>query len=192
MTQAQREAIVIERLKRGFPAHRPPHPDLGAGWYLLTAATFEHRRHFVSSDELTALSLRIVEGFRSINSCVAAWIVLPNHYHVLAELDSLSQVGQMLGKIHGRSSRYANQRDATPGRKVWYKYSDRKIRNQRHYNTALHYVATNSVKHSYVDRASDWPWSNYHELIEANGVGWFDDLVRSYPLLNMGRGWDDV
>jgi putative transposase len=117
--------------------------------------------------------------------------VLPNHYHLLLQLDHPKQVGPALGRVHGRSSRYANQRDASPGRQVWYRYNDRKIRSERHFWTCLHYILKNPVKHKYVEAMSDWSWSCFHEVLDANGQSWINDLQWEYPLLDFGKGWDD-
>src|SRR5436309_1411691 len=62
MTPAERAAVVEMRRSRGFPLHKPPHPEQGAGWYFITAATFEHRRHFATPPELTALERRLLEA----------------------------------------------------------------------------------------------------------------------------------
>ena len=81
----------------------------------------------------------------------AGWVVLPNHYHALIYTDDLVQVGKTLGSVHGRSARYANLRDSSLGRRVWYKFNDRKMRSERHFWASLHYIAYNPVKHQYVD-----------------------------------------
>lgn len=191
MTPQQQKAILNLRQQRGFPLHRPPHLDQGAGWYLITGATFEHRRHFGEPRELTALELRLIEAFETAVLPCAAWVVLPNHYHALLKVQSLPHVGRAVGPVHGRSARYANQRDKAPKRQVWNRFSDRKIRSERHYWTTMHYIVMNPVKHGYVSRSTDWAWSCIHELLEENGPDWFNDLQRDYPLKDFGNGWDD-
>ena len=99
--------------------------------------------------------------------------------------------GKAIGLVHGRSSFYANQRDGTPGRQVWYKYVDRAIRSERHYWACLHYIIANSVKHGFAVRMDEWEWSSYHELLAEHGPAWIDDLCREFPLHGFGKGWDD-
>jgi putative transposase len=191
MTPEERKAIVAFRQSRGVPLHKPAHPDQGPAWYLITAATFEHVPHFAQPRELTALVRRLLEAFDAASLPCAGWVVLPNHYHAVVQTETLSAVGRALGPVHGRSARYANQRDATPGRQVWYKFSDRKIRSDRHFWTCLHYVIWNPVKHALVRDILDWPWSCVHEMLVAHGPEWIDDLRRDYALRDFGRGWDD-
>lgn len=78
-----------------------------------------------------------------------------------------------------------------PGRKVWHRFSDRVVRNDRHYATCLHYVFMNPVKHGYVDDALAWEWSNLGDFIRENGEERFGQLRRDYPLKGFGRGWND-
>lgn len=190
MTPEERNAVVEHRRSRGFPLHKPPHPDQGEGWYLITAATYEHRPRFPAVNELTALANRLVESFSEAAIECGGWVVFPNHYHALVRCQELRVVGRTVGRVHGRSSRYANLRDGTPGRKVWYQYTDRKMRSDRHYMATLHYVAFNPVKHGYVDEMRDWPWSSIHELIGNHGRSWIDDMTNRYPIGDYGDAWD--
>ena len=191
MTPEERKAVVELRRSRGFPWHKPPHPKLGEGWYLITAATFEHCHHFAAPNELTALERRLLEAFEAAGLPCGAWVVLPNHYHALLEVRDLAMVGRAIQPVHGRSARYANRRDAAPGRQVWYKFSDRKIRSERHYWACLHYIVHNPVKHGYTDDPADWLWSCYHALVEEHGTAWIEDLYREYPIDDFGKGWDE-
>ena len=191
MTPEQRRAIVEARRASGFPLHKPPHPNLGDGWYLISAATYEHRHQFPAPGELTALQRRLAEARDQISAPCAGWVVMPNHYHLLVQVAGLSLLGKALGAVHGRSARYANRRDGTAGRQVWYKYSDRKVRGERHFWTCLHYIVFNPVKHAFADEPFDWPWSCVHELRQQHGKTWIEDLRRDYPLRDFGRGWDD-
>lgn len=191
MTNEQRRAIVELRRSREFPLHKPPHKDYGQGWYLISAATFEHRPHFAAPNELTALTSRLLEALQGASIAIAGWVVMPNHYHLLAQLVRATQAGRAIGSVHGRSSHYANRRDATPGRQVWFKYSDRKVRSERHFWTCVHYIIFNPVKHDYVSEMANWPWSCYQDLLAAHGQEWIDDLRREFPLKDFGRSWDD-
>src|SRR4051794_39340463 len=103
LSPAERDAVVEQRRSCGFPLHKPPHPDQGAGWYFITAATFEHRRHFATPPELTALERRLLEALAAAELPCGGWVVLPNHYHVLLRAATLAAVGKALGPVHGRS-----------------------------------------------------------------------------------------
>src|SRR5688572_25948311 len=103
MTPEERGAIVEHRRSRGFPLHKPPHLASGEGWYLITAATYEHRPHFSAPNELQALETRLLEAFAESDTPCAGWVVLPNHYHALVHTTDLNRVGTAIGAVHGRS-----------------------------------------------------------------------------------------
>jgi len=191
MTPEQRLEIIELRRSRGFPIHKPPHIEQGTGWYFITAACYEHRAHFTSPDDLKALETRILGTLADESVPCAGWVVLPNHYHALIHTQSLRDVGRTIGRVHGGTSRLANLRDQTPGRQVWYKFTDRKMRSERHYWATLHYIIRNPVKHGYVQEPEDWPWSSVHELISGNGREWLRELANNYPLGEYGEGWDN-
>lgn len=191
MSPEERTAVVAERRSRGYPLHKPPHLEQGDGWYLISAATYEHVPHFTVANELTALTRRLLESFAEAELPCAGWVVLPNHYHALIQSDSVAKIGRAIGPVHGRSSRYANRRDEKPGRQVWFNFSDRKIRSERHYWATLHYIVRNPVKHGYVENADEWAWSCIHELLVTHGPEWLETLVSAYPLGEYGDKWDD-
>lgn len=190
MTPEERLAVVAHRRERGFPPHKPPHLHQGGGWYFISAATYEHKRHFSAPRELTALERRLLEAFVAAFVPCAGWVVFPNHYHALVYTQDLASLGRTIGRVHGRSAFYANLRDGRAGRRVWYKFRDRKIRSEGHYWACLHYIVSNPVKHQYAQTITSWPWSCVHELIKQYGEAWIDDLLRSYPVAEFGASWD--
>ena len=140
---------------------------------------------------MTALSRRLLGAVAGAGYGCGGWVALPNHYHLLLKLPSLDGVGRVLGAVHAKSAAYANLRDGTPGRQVWYRYSDRRVRSERHFGACLHYLFLNPVKHSHADDPRDWRWSSLSAWIGRNGEERFADLRLRYPLREFGRGWDD-
>ncbi len=120
-----------------------------------------------------------------------AWVVLANHYHLLAYVPDFEVLGQLFRSVHGPTSRLWNQADESPGRKVWYRYTDRAIRSERHYYTTLNYIHYNPVKHGYADSPYEWETSSVGWYLEHHGRDWLRDLWISYPLRAYGKQWDD-
>jgi REP element-mobilizing transposase RayT len=89
-----------------------------------------------------------------------AWVIMPNHVHVLIETRS----GWPLDKVlHTWKSYTAKQANALLGRSgaFWYReYHDRYIRNERHLEQAVRYVHGNPVKAGLAERAEDWPYGS--------------------------------
>jgi len=80
---------------------------------------------------------------------ILAWVILPNHYHILTTTVDFKWLSQELRLIHGRLARQWNLEDNLSGQ-VWHSYADRAIRSERHYYATLNYIHYNPVKHNWV------------------------------------------
>jgi putative transposase len=140
LTPEQQAEVVEERLARGYPAHSPPHPINDQPFYLLTAACYEHKHHVRSQERRRQILSKLSELFTENGVEMLAWVVLPNHYHLLVHVTKFRTLGRIFRLVHGAASRQWNLEDETPGRKVWYRYADRAIRSERHYYTTLNYI----------------------------------------------------
>jgi len=191
LTSEQREQLVQERLANGYPPHQPPHPLREEAYYLLTASCYEHKNHLhLAQRRQTLLDLLFAE-FIASGVVIRAWVVLLNHYHLLVHVKDFDELGVIFRQVHGPTALEWNKQDKTRGRKVWYRYSDRLIRSERHYYTTLNYIHYNPVKHRLVDSPYDWTWSSVHWYLENEGRQWLRDLWSSFTVRNYGSGWDD-
>jgi putative DNA methylase len=88
-----------------------------------------------------------------------AWVVMPNHVHVLATPlgRSLSNIVQNWKSFTSRSiNLHLGQRGA-----FWApEYFDRVVRDEVHYANALAYIAMNPVKAGLCGAAEDWRFSS--------------------------------
>lgn len=184
-------ATCAERTAKGQPRHSPPHLYDHRGWFLITAATYEHDSYFTSSADRSWLLDELRSTLNQQDIVLAAWVVLPNHYHLLLKISRLHPLSDLLRKVHARTSRELNWRDAVSGRQIWYRYSDRAIRSERHYHTTLNYLHHNPVKHGYASSPYDWEASSVHWYLEQWGNDALDRLWNDYPLISYGKGWDD-
>jgi putative transposase len=190
LTSEQRAELVQQRLACGFPPHSPPHPLRGQAFYLLTAACYEHACNIDSSDRRQRLLALLFGQCISHGIEIRAWVVLPNHYHLLAYISDFSELPIILRRVHGKTSRQWNIEDNRLGRKVWYRYTDRAIRSERHYYTTLNYIHYNPVKHKWEESPYDWVQSSISWYLEHYGRDWLRDLWVKYPVQDYGRGWD--
>ena len=191
MTRAEREAVVHWRREQGWPLHAPPHPIRQAGTYILTAATFEHAPLMAEAERRSEFSGRLLTSLQEIGAEMFAWVVLPNHYHVLATVRSLDGVSAALGRLHGSTSRTWNVVDGRVGRRVWYHFADRLIRNDGHFFRAISYIHGNAVKHGHAATPEEWRWSSLHDYLLAERHEWLRRIEARYPGDGLGRGWDD-
>lgn len=189
----ERGEIVNYRRNQGYPLHAPPHPFRSAGAYLISAANFEHRDVMHSPQRRTEFEVKLLNSVKEITEDLIAWVILPNHYHVLMIVQSLDHVSIALKHLHGTTSREWNIEDKLTGkRRVWYKFADTCIGNDTHLHMAFNYIHYNPVKHGYVSDPCDWPWSSLQRYHEDKGKNWLQEHWESYkPVDDFGKSWDD-
>ena len=119
-----------------------------------------------------------------------AWVVLPNHSHLLVYVAEGCRVKEVMGHLHGAMSHSWNLADQTRGRKVWCGYTDRYMRSPSHYLTTLNYIHYNAVKHGWVKSPYDWAESSVHWYLANFGREWLRDVWVRYPLKEYGKNWD--
>ena len=189
----ERDVILKQRCQRGYPLHAPPHPFRESGCYLITAANYKHIPVMHSTERLTEFETLLLDAMRKIDQAnIIGWVVLPNHYHLIIQLETLDQISRPLKNLHGTTSHAWNKQDQQAGkRQVWYKYSDRMIRNESHLYKAMNYIHYNPVKHGYITDVYEWPWSSVWMYYEERGRDWLRENWRLYPPGDMGDGWDD-
>jgi putative transposase len=191
------------RLSRGYPPHSPPHPVRDKQFYLLTAACYKHQYHMHSESRRQRLLEMMFDRFSNngseeistevltTNLRICAWFVLPNHYHLLVHIDNFEVLGELFRRIHGVTSRQWNVEDNVTKRKIWYSWSDRAIRSERHYYTTLNYPHYNPVKHGLVKSPYDGVESSVHWYLQAYGRQWLRDSWMQFPVRDYGKDWDD-
>lgn len=193
MSPEERESLLEHRKARSYPWHSPPHqllPDTRQ--YIITAACYEHAPVIgATAERMDELANLVIETANQNADEVFAWCVLPNHYHLVLQTSSIELLLAALGLTHGRTSFRWNGEDGRRGRKVWCNAFDREMRSDRHLWASINYTHHNAVKHGYVDRWQDWPWSSARNFLDEEGHERATYLWREYPVLDYGDGWDD-
>jgi len=89
---------------------------------------------------------------------INAWVILPDHMHCIWTLpENDSDYSSRWRDIKKTFTRALAQRD------VWQpRFWEHTLRNEEDYRRHMDYIYINPVKHGYVSRVSDWPWSTFH------------------------------
>lgn len=104
-------------------------------------------------------ALRFFDGQRYR---LEAWVVMPNHVHVLVEVWQ-TPLAQLLHSWKRHTSLEANRLLGRNGHFWEREYWDTLIRDEAHRVRARHYVESNPTKAKLVRDPADWPWSSAHE-----------------------------
>jgi putative transposase len=148
------------------------------GTYFFTVNTF--RRQPVLTDEPFRAALRhaIRVTQRTYPFDILAWVLLPDHLHVLWRLpDGDAATGVRWSLIKGQvtqaygnflsiekttTSRYKRREGTLWQRRFW----ERLILDDADFERHFDYIHINPVKHGYVTRAGDWPYSTFHRYVK--------------------------
>jgi REP element-mobilizing transposase RayT len=106
----------------------------------------------------TALE-QVLLRFEDLRYRVLAWIIMPNHAHILVELWDLP-ICELLKGWKGASARAINRLLGRTGELWQREFWDRYIRDEGHYAKAKHYIEWNPVKARLVREPQHWPYSS--------------------------------
>ncbi len=87
---------------------------------------------------------------------LAAWVMMPNHVHVLVELWTMP-LGRLCKAWKGASANAINHILRRSGEFWQEDYWDRYIRDEEHFRKALRYIELNPIKAGLSGTAADWP-----------------------------------
>lgn len=98
--------------------------------------------------------------FDGVRYRLSAWVVMPNHVHLLATPCVGHTLARIMHSIKSYTAHEANKllkRDGT----FWQKESfDRYIRDARHFAAAVRYIENNPVKAGLCRAPEEWPFSS--------------------------------
>lgn len=111
---------------------------------------------------------------------ILAVVVLPDHLHALWRLPDgdcdfavrWSLIKSGFSRQLPRSESISLSRHLKRERGIWQRrYWEHRLRDQDDVRAHIDYIHFNPVKHGYVQRASDWPYSSIHRFIRQGVVG---------------------
>ena len=152
------------------------------GTYFFTVAT--HRRLPMLTGENVRQALRegILRARQTLPFSIEAWVLLPDHLHTIWTLPAgdanfsarwaiikrhVSKMWGLMGKDPGlpNASRVQRKESTFWQRRFWEHY----IRDDEDFHRHFDYIHWNPVKHGYVLKVSDWPYSTFHRFV-AQGI----------------------
>ncbi len=91
---------------------------------------------------------------------LSAWVVMPNHVHLLLTPGSACSLSQIMKHLKSYTSHEANKILGRTGQFWMEDYFDRYIRDSKHFANAIRYIENNPVKAGLCASASDWKFSS--------------------------------
>jgi len=147
---------------------------LKGGCYFFTAALAERRSRLLT-ENIQALRTAFHEVKQAHSFKIEAVVILPDHLHCIWTLpegdDDFSTrwrqikaaFSRRLPKTEHRSKSRLNKGE----RGVWQRrFWEHAIRDEVDYQRHVDYIHYNPVKHGYVTRVVDWPFSSFHRYVK--------------------------
>ena len=124
---------------------------------------------------------------------IHGWVVLPEHLHCVMELPPgdadfatrwrLIKMG--FSKCLPPTERVSRVRAARGERGIWQRrYWEHLIRDEADFRAHMDYLHFNPVKHGWVDRVVDWPFSTFHRCV-TDGI-YAADWAGGFPVEGVG------
>jgi putative transposase len=109
---------------------------------------------------------------------VWAWVLMPNHVHLILTPSHEDGLRAALSRTHRRYAGHIHAREKRTGH-FWQGRFGCVAMDEAHLAAAIIYVALNPVRARLVDRAQDWCWSSVHAHLGAPAG---DGITKTAPV----------
>jgi putative transposase len=147
------------------------------GTYFFTVKTFDRRPLLTDERSRTALRQAIVEVLAMLPFETIAWVLLPDHLHTVwrlpeTDVDFSLRWSLIKQRVTKQCVNWVDRSQITPSRKkrhegtFWQRrFWEHLIRDDADLESHVDYIHYNPVKHGYVHRVADWPYSTFHRYV---------------------------
>ncbi|HEY5581631.1 MAG TPA: transposase [Rhodoferax sp.] len=130
------------------------------------------------ADYQTLLDL-LEENAKKFDVAVHAYVLMSNHFHLLATPHTLEGVPQMMQAVGRRYVRYFNDSQRRSGTLWEGRYKSTLIQTERYLLACMVYIDLNPVRAGLVAQARDYPWSSHGHYTGLRT----DKLITPHPLI---------
>jgi putative transposase len=135
-------------------------------------------RTFFSDADYALYRDLLAASCRSAGVEIWAWVLMPNHVHLILRPSDSDGLRRALAQVHRRYAGHIHARERRSGH-FWQGRFGAVAMDEDHLVAAARYVALNPVRARLVERAQDWRWSSVH----AHLAGSDDGMTAIAPLL---------
>ena len=140
----------------------------GASVFFTVALADRSARTLVDRVEVLRQAVRVTRAERPFG--IDAWVVLPDHMHCVWTLPEgdhdFSTRWSVIKARFSRAMPHVQRRRSHEARRehgIWQRrYWEHHIRDEADFAAHVRYCWINPVKHGFVERPEDWPYSSYH------------------------------
>ena len=133
---------------------------------------------FAATADYQVLLDLLDENARKFEVAIHAYVLMTNHFHLLATPQTSDGLPQMMQAVGRRYVRYFNDRQKRSGTLWEGRYRSTLIQTDRYLLACMAYIDLNPVRAGLVAQARDYPWSSHCHYIGQH----LDKLVTPHPL----------
>ena len=133
---------------------------------------------FSANADYETLLAMLDEHSRQSAVAVHSYVLMSNHFHLLATPETAQAIPQMMQAVGRRYVRYFNQRQARTGTLWEGRYRSTLIQTDRYLLACMAYIDLNPVRGGLVAEPGDYRWSSYAHYVGRHN----DKLVSPHPL----------
>ncbi|MEI6334990.1 MAG: transposase [Methylococcaceae bacterium] len=160
--------------------HNPTHIFVDDAIYFLTSAIYM-KKPLLESTEIKWYLLQVMKSaFERFSWEFQHWVILDNHYHVLAKSRRGDDLPKIIKNIHGVSG-FHLKRLTQAQNPIWWNYWDYCPRDEKDYLRHLNYLFNNPIKHGYVTDLKNYPFSSFHQYFEKQGREKLVEQFKAHP-----------
>jgi putative transposase len=138
--------------------------------YFITCVTYNRRPFLLNHEEMLLQSLYRSET--KFNRELIAWVILPEHFHLLVDLSS-DNISSFMHWIKQSFSMNFRKLNGNGIGRVWqYRFWDHIIRDEKDLQRHLDYIHYNPVKRGLVKNPFDYHYSSINNYREYYPDGW--------------------
>lgn len=120
---------------------------------------------FASTADYETLLDLLAENAQKFGVALHAYVLMSNHFHLLATPESADALPQMMQAVGRRYVRYFNDRQGRSGTLWEGRYRSTLIQTERYLLACMVYIDLNPVRAGLVAEARDYPWSSHGHYI---------------------------
>ena len=133
---------------------------------------------FAATADYEALLAMLEEHARKSGIAIHAYVLMSNHFHLLATPETAEGIPQMMQAVGRRYVRYFNQRQGRTGTLWEGRYKSTLIQAERYLLACMAYIDLNPVRAGLALEPGDYPWSSHGHYAGLRN----DRLVTPHPL----------
>ena len=128
--------------------------------FFVTTNTVDRTPLFAAEASVLLLTQVIAEVRHETKFRLHAWVLMPDHIHMVLSTPNVVAVGDVMRLVKGRFANRHNRQTERCG-SVWQsRFHERALRNDAALMRAIDYVHMNPVEAGLVERAEDYRWSS--------------------------------